>query len=66
MKNPERAVKIVEHSDGSLVESGVMDMLISDWYNGGDVNLDDVLALNKKAIDHLQSLSVLLKKELVS
>lgn len=66
MKNHTRAVKIVENSDGALTECTVMDQLVSEWYNDQAVNLDDILALNKKAIDHLQNLRVLLKTELVA
>ena len=66
MKSHERAIKIVQHSDGALVECTVMDSLVSDWFNGEPVNLEDILALNDKAIDHLQKLRVKLKTELVA
>lgn len=54
--------KMVEHSDGALTEMTVLDSLVSDHLNGENVDLDDMLDLNKKAMDHLRSLRVNLQK----
>lgn len=54
--------KMVEHSDGALTEITVLDGLVSDHFNGEDVDLDDMLDLNKKAMDHLRNLRTNIQK----
>lgn len=61
----ENSAKMIEHSDGALTEITVLDEFVSDFHNGQKVDFDDMLALNKRALDHLNSLRVLLKKEAV-
>lgn len=56
------AQKMVEHSDGALTEITVLDGLVSDHFNGENVNLDDMLDLNKKAMDHLRNLRIYIQK----
>lgn len=67
IKDATRAAKIIENSDGAKVDVEVMDDLISNWFHGNpDIDLDEVLSLNKQAIDHLQQVRRHLKKELVA
>lgn len=56
------AQKMVEHSDGALTEIMVLDGLVSDHFNGEDVDLDAILDLNKKAMDHLRNLRTNIQK----
>ena len=60
----ERKVKILQHADGALMECQVISDFAGDVYNGENVNLDDVLALSKRALDHLNRLRREIKKEL--
>ena len=54
------SAKMIEHSDGALVEISVLDGMVSDYHNGEAIDLDDLLALNKKAMDHLRNLRTLI------
>lgn len=66
-KDQERAKKIVFYSDSALVEIGVLDDLVSEWFDGETENdIDEMLAICKRAQDHLKNLRANLKREAVS
>lgn len=66
-KDQERANKIIAASDGAKVETHVMDCELVDWFSGDtSVDLDEVLQVNKRALDYLNQVRSLLKKELTS
>ena len=56
------AQEMVEQSDGALTEATVLDSLVTDYFSGESVNLDDLLDLNEKAIHHHTRLRSLIKK----
>ena len=57
--------KLIEHSDGAKVDVMILDDFVSDYVNGEDVSIDDMLRLCKQAQDHLKSLRAALKREAV-
>lgn len=66
-KDQERAIRIIAASDGAKVETLVMDCELDDWFRGDtSVDLDEVLQVNKRALDYLNQVRSLLKKELTS
>ena len=54
--------KLIEHSDGALVEIKVLAEFVDDLYNGEDVELDDLIRLHESATAHMQRLKIEINK----
>jgi purine nucleoside phosphorylase len=65
-KDKDRAVAMVSRSVLLRSAAVATETDLKNWMDGEDVDLDDVLALTKKAHDHLADLRRLLQKELTS
>lgn len=65
-KDKNRAVAMVSRSVLLRSAAVAAETDLKNWMDGEDVDLDDVLAMTKKAYDHLKDLRHLIKKEITA